>query len=80
MAGRLGSLRRARGSLDVTVVYAFTGWAEVRSGASNLLNEHEIVYLADASGKDSKIGARAHPVLAIRGPTTSMTTSTAGTT
>jgi iron complex outermembrane receptor protein len=49
---------QARGSLDATVGYEFTDYLELRLDASNLLNESEIQYLADATGKNSKIGAR----------------------
>lgn len=49
----------ARGTLDLTAGYAFTDWAEVRFDVSNALNSHEIAILRDATGKDSKIGARA---------------------
>jgi iron complex outermembrane receptor protein len=49
---------QARGSLDATVGYEFTDYLELRLDVSNLLNESEIQYLADATGKDSKIGSR----------------------
>jgi TonB-dependent receptor len=49
---------QARGSLDATIGYEFTDYLELRLDASNLLNEPEIQYLADATRKDSKIGSR----------------------
>ncbi len=48
----------ARGTLDLTAGYSFTDWAEVRFDVSNVLNAQEVAYLMDATGKDSKIGAR----------------------
>lgn len=48
----------ARGTLDLTAGYAFTDWAEVRFDVSNVLNAQEVSYLADATGKDTKIGQR----------------------
>jgi len=49
---------QARGSLDATIGYEFADDLELRFDASNLLNEPETQYLADATGKDSKIGSR----------------------
>jgi iron complex outermembrane recepter protein len=49
---------QARGSLDATIGYAFTDRLELRLDASNLLNGSEVQYLADATGKNSKIAAR----------------------
>jgi TonB-dependent receptor len=57
-ATNLRQWNQARGSLDATVGYEFTDYLELRLDASNLLNEPEIQYLADATGKDSKIGSR----------------------